>query len=117
MAVNPAFKEQRLTPRRRARLRGGKITDLSDKFLTECTLFDVSEGGVGLLVPETADLPKDVLIYDDLDKTIAIANVRWRNGKQVGVAFLEPPIAVSQFNAPRLQALQHKYYAVDPEED
>lgn len=114
MAVNPAFQEQRHRPRRRARLRGGKITDLSDKFLSECTLFDVSEGGVGLLVPDTVALPTEILVYDDLDKTIAVASVRWRNGNQLGVAFVEPPVSIRYFQTSRIQVLQHRLYAVDP---
>lgn len=110
------YKEQRLHPRRRARLRGGKLADLTDRFLTECTLFDVSDGGVGLLVPEDIVLPLEVLLYDDRDKTLAVVRLCWRNGNQLGVAFEVPPAPVSLFKAHRLQALQFSRYAVDPDQ-
>ena len=110
------FKEQRLHPRRRARLRGGKLADLDDRFLTECTLFDVSDAGVGLLVPEDVVLPPELLLYDDLDKTIALARVCWRNGKQLGISYDVPPASVTLFNAQRLRALQYNRYAVTPDD-
>ena len=117
MAYKQRYKEQRHHPRRRARLRGGKLTDLKDRFLTECTLFDVSEGGVGLLVPEDVMLPLEAMLYDDRDKTIAIVRICWRNGKQLGVAYEVPPASISLFKAQRLHALQYSRYAIDPDEE
>lgn len=107
--------EKRQHPRRRTRLRSGKVADLTDKFLCECMIFDVSDGGAGLLVPADLELPDEVLLFDDLDKTIAVARLVWRKGEQLGAAFEVPPAPVSMFNAKRLQALQFPYYAVDPE--
>ncbi|MTH97969.1 PilZ domain-containing protein [Roseibium sp. RKSG952] len=106
MTLNPAYRDNRLHPKGRARPRLGKITDLFEGYLTDCTLFDVCEGGVGLLAPETVDLPDDVLIYDDLERTIGIAHIRWRNGRQIGVRFREKPVPIRLFNTPGLRALQ-----------
>ncbi|WP_289033125.1 PilZ domain-containing protein [uncultured Roseibium sp.] len=116
MDTKHRFKEERHHPRRRARLRGGKLADLKDKFLTDCTLFDVSEGGVGLLVPEDVILPLEVLLYDDRDKTLALARICWRNGKQIGIAYEVPPASVTLFKAQKLQALQFSRYAVSEDE-
>ncbi|WP_417669350.1 PilZ domain-containing protein [Roseibium sp.] len=116
MAHQQRYKEQRLHPRRRARLRGGKLADLTDRFLTECTLFDVSDGGVGLLVPEDIILPLEVLLYDDRDKTLAVVRICWRNGKQIGVAYEVPPAPVTLFKAQKLQALQFSRYALQDAE-
>lgn len=110
-----ATENQRLFPRRRTRLRGGKIADMSDRFISECKIFDTSEGGVGLLVATDVPLPKEIVIFDDLEKKIALARVVWRRGKQVGLAFEIPPAPVSMFKAQRLHALQFNFYAVDPE--
>ena len=105
-------REQRAHPRRKTRLRSGKVADLTDRFLSECTIFDLSRGGCRLLVPDHVALPEEILIFDDLDKTIALARITWREGKQLGVAFEIPPAPVSLFKAQRLKALQFNYYAV-----
>lgn len=108
--------EQRSDPRRKTRLRSGKVADLNDRFLSECTIHDLSKSGCGLLVPEDVALPDEIVIFDDLDKTIALGRIVWRKGKQLGVAFEVPPAAVSLFKAQRLKALQFNYYAIiDPE--
>lgn len=109
--------DQRRHPRRRTRLRSGKLADLSDKFLTECTIFDVSDGGIGMIVPEHLPLPEELLVYDDLEQTLAEIRVCWRKGKQVGVAYEIPPAPIKHFHANRLRALQFSRYAVDPEDD
>ncbi|MFD1694904.1 PilZ domain-containing protein [Roseibium aestuarii] len=108
--------EQRTYPRRRTRLRSGKLTSLSDRFLTECAIFDVSDGGIGMIVPERLDLPEELIVYDDRDKTLAEVRVCWRKGRQMGVAFEIPPTPVRLFHAQRLRRLQFARYAVDPDD-
>lgn len=109
--------DKRKYRRQRTRLRTGKLTDLSDKFISECSIFDVSDGGIGMTVPEHLELPDEMFLYDDLQKTLAEIRVCWRGGKQVGVAYEIPPVPIKHFHAARLKALQFSRYAIDPEDE
>ena len=68
---------------------------------------------MGLLVPEHIALPEKILIFDEREQTIAMAHIRWRKGNQLGIAFEIEPTPIEDISATRLQALRHKYYAVD----
>ncbi|POF31745.1 hypothetical protein [Roseibium marinum] len=85
--------EDRPTPATRTRLRSGKLFDLDKKPICECTLYDLEDGDIGIVVAETElSVPDRVLIQDDKDLTLAFTQIRWRMGPYLFGAYLEPPI-------------------------
>ncbi|ADZ69210.1 PilZ domain-containing protein [Polymorphum gilvum] len=111
MAAGTPDSEHRRHPRRRTRLRTGKIADADNRFLSECTIFDVSAGGARLMVPEHLNLPAEIILFDDLEKTVALASVRWRRGNQVGIQYEVTPASLRYFASPKLRSLAQRYYA------
>lgn len=102
--------ERRTGPRRRARLRSGKVLDADGRFLTECVFYDVSPTGGRIRPPAGTALPDDVHLYDDRTGLLHRASVLWRNGHDVGVRFRPlPPSARMRAIA---LTMRRKFYAV-----
>lgn len=54
-----------------------------------CTVQDVSEGGARLALPADAELPDHFHLYYPLRDLSLYAEVSWRRGAEIGVAFVE----------------------------
>ncbi|HEX2552714.1 MAG TPA: PilZ domain-containing protein [Microvirga sp.] len=54
-----------------------------------CTVQEVSEGGARLQVPPDAELPERFHLYYPLRDLSLFAEMRWRKGSDVGIAFVE----------------------------
>jgi len=103
--------EQRVTLRRRTRLRSAKLLDQSHAFLCECLIRDRSSTGLRLQLMRNIRLPTGVLIWDDETKTVTGARVAWRRDLMLGVQLMQ------RDRSPRLRPatramLVGRYYAV-----
>jgi len=104
--------EQRRQPRRRTRLRPGKIATTGNAFLCECTIYDVSDTGARLRVDPNVIIPDEIIVLDESCNTIAEATVRWREGLYIGVSYLLPPADMKLFSSAQLRGLTRPYYRV-----
>lgn len=111
-SVSAATKDLRRHPRQRTRLRAGRLADAGNRFLCDCGIYDVSAGGARLTVPEGITLPEELVLYDELDNTVALATIRWRAGTRVGIAYDVAPAKMKYFSSPKLRALSQRYYAL-----
>ena len=102
--------ERRRSPRQRTRLRSGKIVDLNGRFLSECTIYDLSAAGSRIRHPGALALPSQFQLYDDQSGLVHHATVLWRNGNESGLSFKPQPLS------PRAGALasqmRRKFYAM-----
>ena len=107
----PATGERRGTPRRRTRLRSGKLVDGAGRFVTECLVHDLSARGGRLRLPEGVSIPAAVRLYDDQTGALHVATVLWRQGREIGVALTPAPRdARSLFVAGEMR---RKFYAMN----
>ena len=100
MSLRPAsapFRANQLRPANRSRMRGGRLTDLDCKPLADCTIYDLMDGGVGLLVDPQVVLPTRLLLHDDLEHTVAECRIQWRQDRQLAIALEAMPISASLF--------------------
>jgi hypothetical protein len=85
--MQEAPEERRATPRVRV---AWKVKAIAASGATvTCTVQDVSEGGARLALPPDAELPEYFHLYYPLRDLSLYAEVRWRKGTEVGVAFVE----------------------------
>lgn len=77
--------DKRIRPRRRTRLRTGKVLDGKGRFLTECLIYDRSETGGRLRLPAGIVLTPTVLLYEDQSATLCQAAIVWRMARDVGL--------------------------------
>lgn len=105
-----AVDERRDTPRRRTRLRSGKVVDAGGLFVTECLVHDLSQTGGRLRLPADVALPTYIHVFDDQSGLLHRAEVLWRKKGEAGVRF----VLVAE--TPRSQAIanemRRKYYKV-----
>ncbi len=101
---------RRRSPRRRMRLRSGKLATLDDRFISECQIFDRSCEGARLRLAGRVPLPDVVKFYDDQHRALYVVRVVWQRGNEVGIFFPEG----SRVNDPKATSrLAGKYYAVN----
>jgi hypothetical protein len=100
--------DRRDAPRRRTRLRSGKIVDVRGRFLTECLVHDLSATGVRLRVPAGVTVPPQFQVYDDQSGQLRNARVSWQRGGEAGVRFM----ALAETPRDRVIAadMRRKYY-------
>ena len=79
------WRELRIEPRVRTRLRAGKLLDLQSKLLSDCSIFDRSRTGARLRLFANVDLPRRFRLYDQGSDEVFEATVAWRRGQDVGV--------------------------------
>ncbi|MCW6507350.1 PilZ domain-containing protein [Lichenifustis flavocetrariae] len=79
--------DRRDAPRRRTRLRSGKVVDSTGTFVTECVVHDLSSTGVRLRLPPDVALPAAFQVYDDQSGLLQNAEVSWRRDGEAGVRF------------------------------
>jgi hypothetical protein len=100
--------EKRRAPRRRTRLRAGKILDRANRFVVDATILDRSCAGLRLRIARDVALPDIFHFYDDESETIFVARIAWRNQALVG-ARRGPGVSAT---LRQLMALRGKYYGV-----
>lgn len=105
--------QRRLFPRQRTRLRPAKLASLDNEFLCDCTIRDISEGGIRLVLSENHDLPEEFYVFDAVPKTVAEVQLRWRDGLAAGVVYLVPPASIRHFRNTGVRKLAQRLYALD----
>ncbi|MDX7950352.1 PilZ domain-containing protein [Lichenihabitans sp. Uapishka_5] len=80
--------DRREAPRRRTRLRSGKIVDAADLFVTECLVHDLSDTGMRLRLPIGVAMPDRFQVYDDQSGQLLRAELSWRRADEVGIHFV-----------------------------
>lgn len=102
--------DKRDRPRQRTRLRTGKILDRRGQFVTECLIYDRSDGGGRLRLPAEIVLAASIQLYEDQSAALHQADIVWRTKREVGIRFRAVP------PTPRTRALeaemQRRFYAV-----
>jgi hypothetical protein len=103
--------DKRVYPRRRTRLRSGKVTDRHGRFLTECLIYDRSPNGARLrFTTDVSVVPDRVLLFDDELRSLTSATVAWRRANELGVRFM---LLYDADLARRVtRKLSSKYYAL-----
>jgi PilZ domain len=104
-------KERRLEPRRRTRLRSGKVLDAKNKFLIECQVHDRSDRGARLRLVANVSAPARIHLFDDEANCVREAQVIWRSKQDVGVTFVGHA-KVGGMRPVDRNALAAKFYAV-----
>jgi hypothetical protein len=82
-----AKRDIRREERRRTYFRQGKLFSTSDKFLSQCTIYDRSQNGARVRAEKQLVRLKVVKFVDDVDKLIVEAKVAWQRGNELGLAF------------------------------
>jgi hypothetical protein len=85
--IADAGTDARAGPRRRTRLRSGKIIDLDNGFLVECQIFDRSAFGARVRLVAPADLPPALRLFEDEAGDAVNARLVWRKGSEAGLRF------------------------------
>lgn len=105
--------QRRLHPRRRTRLRPAKLASLDNTFICDCTIRDMSDEGIRLVLDEALDLPDEFYVFDALAKTVAEVQLRWRKGLTAGGIYVVPPANIRHFKNTGVMKLAQKLYALD----
>jgi hypothetical protein len=111
IAPKPKGQDRRDPPRKRTRLRCGKILDQRGKFLIECQVHDRSAHGAQLRLMGAVALPRHIRFFDDEQGALVDAEVIWRRKDEIGVQF-RTKIDGQAVRSGRRSALGGKYYAV-----
>jgi hypothetical protein len=90
--------EGRPVPATRSRLRSGKLLNLDLTLLSECTLYDLENGDIGIVVQDPElPVPDRILIDDHKDLTRVFTEIHWRMGPYLFGMYLEPPVPLHEF--------------------
>ncbi|MCW2316281.1 hypothetical protein SAMN06265338_106217 [Rhodoblastus acidophilus] len=102
--------ERRYAPRRRTRLRSGKILDRANRFLVEVSILDRSAGGLRLRLARDCEVPDLFHLFDDESENIYAFRVIWRRDTTLGarLRFSGPVPATRR----QIIELRGKYYAI-----
>jgi hypothetical protein len=101
--------DQRRAPRRRTRLRAGKILDRANRFLVDATILDRSCDGLRLRLARDIALRELIHFHDEESDAIYLARVAWRNGLLLGIR-RGPHVTATER---RRGVLNGRYYAMD----
>ncbi|MEM9631319.1 MAG: hypothetical protein AAGA50_08340 [Pseudomonadota bacterium] len=97
MALKKPNFDERSAPASRARFRTGRLLDLQEEQVCDCTLYDLENGNTGIILRnEEQTVPETVFIQDDKDLTYTLAQIRWRMGPYLFSEYLELPVPLSQ---------------------
>lgn len=108
VAINRRADEQRAEPRRRTRLRAGKILGRDNHFIADAIILDRSAGGLRLRLTAAIEPPKDFHFFDEESETIFVARLVWRKGAMIGAR----RGATVSAGIRQLVALRGKFYAM-----
>jgi len=102
--------ERRNAPRRRTRLRSGKILDRANRFIMETSILDRSAGGLRLRLAHDCELPEVFHLFDDESECIFAFRVIWRSHTTLG-ARMRPggPVPATRR---QIIELRGKFYAI-----
>ena len=76
--------DRRVAPRRRTRLRSGKVLDQANRFLVETSIIDRSASGLRLRLASNCELPDIFHLFDDESESIFAFKVIWRRQSTLG---------------------------------
>ena len=105
--------QRRLHHRHRTRLRPARLAGLDNEFICDCTIRDVSSGGLRLALNEGTGLPEEFYVFDTVAGTVAQVELRWRDGPAAGVVYLVSPANIRHFSNTGIRKLAQKLYAMD----
>jgi hypothetical protein len=102
--------DRRDAPRRRTRLRSGKVLDRANGFRVETTILDRSPGGLRLRLARDCQVPDVFHLFDDESETIFAYRVIWRSQGTLG-ARMRPggPVPATRR---QIIELRGKFYAI-----
>ncbi len=103
--------DRRDPPRKRTRLRCGKVLDQNGKFLIECQVYDRSPRGAHLRLIKSVALPRYIKYFDDEQGALLEAEVIWRKKAEVGIQF-RTKLNGQAIRSGQRSAAGGKYYAV-----
>ncbi len=83
---------RRQNPRRRTRLRSGRIADTDNRFIVDCQIVNRSESGVRLRLVEMVEVPVHLHFYDDELDQAFVAELVWRDGRDAGIRYREEEV-------------------------
>lgn len=111
MVRNKPSQERRKEERQRTRLRSGKVIDLDGRFIIECQFSDIAPHGARLRITEFPSLPERFWLFDDHYARALLAQIVWREKREVGVQFTTDP-SLPPLDDERLSQLAGKYYSL-----
>lgn len=94
------MEERRSHPRRRT-LKSGKAVYGDFRFTVDCVVRDLTPRGVRLKSSHASEIPNDFYFYDQSDGSLHKAEVIWRAGSEIGVAFAGERINIHESHDPR----------------
>ena len=99
-------------PRRRTRLRSGKIANLDNRFVCECQIVNrtLDRSGARLRLVDPVPVPQHFRLFDDELATLFVACTIWRHGRDLGVR-LQILDRQQDTAAAGIAALTGKFYA------
>ncbi|MFD2236335.1 PilZ domain-containing protein [Aureimonas populi] len=77
--------ERRNDPRRRTRLRPGKLLDMKGGFIADCMILDRSAAGVRIRRFEPGALPEEFLLLDEREGERWAARAVWQEKTEAGL--------------------------------
>ncbi len=101
---------RRRSPRRRTRLRSGRLATLDNRFIVDCQVFDRSQEGVRVRLAGRMQLPEHVKFFDDELRRLYVARVVWQRGNEAGL-WLPEGIKGGVASGKACTRLAGKYYA------
>lgn len=88
--------QKRMALRHRSYLRLGKLLDLRNQVLAECTFYDLSDGGARVTLLANVPLPQRIQIFDAVRGHMRIADIVWRDTLDIGLRFATQPLCLSK---------------------
>jgi hypothetical protein len=83
--------QRRATLRHEVSVRGAVIIQVGEASRSVgCRLIDLSLGGARIELDEDCILPEKVKLTENCRGTVHECSVRWRNGREAGLGFLNP---------------------------
>ncbi len=102
---------RRKAPRRRTRLRSGKVIAMNGLFINDCLIHDRSTLGVRIRMAGRTPLPRQVKFFDDELRVLRVAQVIWQRDNVAGLAFMHEE--ASHDTTPReISTWTGKFYAL-----
>ncbi len=81
----PGMDERRATPRHRVTENG--LIAIDEHTSIPCMLYDISEGGVRLTLPDTGPVPDTFVLVSPCLGEVRVCAVAWRTDETIGAQF------------------------------
>ncbi len=101
--------DKRSAPRRRTRLRSGKLLDPRNALLIDCQIYDRSEKGARIRLIGECPVPRSIRLYEESPERLLEANVIWRKDREIGLCFT-PNAQPSSISKAQLAHLRGHFY-------